>query len=98
MGNDKDGGDEVKLIQNWRQCYKFWSTRLQIAGVFILGALQEFPDAVAQIYMVIPSDIRATLPDDTLRWIGYGCLTAGIIARIIYQPKLHAGVGGKGKP
>jgi len=91
----------VKLIDNWRQCHKFWSVRLQLAGVFLLGALQEFPDAVAHIWLVLPAEIHAAIPDDALRWIGYACLAAGILARIVRQERLHQtqnlGLGGEGQ-
>lgn len=87
----------MKLIPEWRQCHKFWSLRLQVLGVFLLGVLQAFPEVVAHVWLVLPAEIHSAIPDTTLRWIGYACLAAGIIARLIRQDAIHAGVGGQGE-
>lgn len=90
----------MKLIPEWRQCHRFWSVRLQAAGLGILGVLQAFPEAVAHVWLILPAEIHSAIPDEALKWVGYACLVAGIVARIIRQDRLHAadGVGGGGQP
>lgn len=86
------------LISNWRDGWRFWSTRLQVAGVFILGLLEVFPDAAISIWAATPSDIRAQIPADAIQWFGYAIIVAGIIARYIRQNSLHDPVGQRGEP
>ncbi len=79
----------MQLIDNWRQCLRFWSVQLQLAGVAILTILEAFPDAAISIWAVLPADIRASIHPDAVRYAGYAIIGAGIIARIIKQTKLN---------
>ncbi|HEX7386235.1 MAG TPA: hypothetical protein VF285_03030 [Castellaniella sp.] len=91
----------MKLIPEWRSCHRFWSVRLQAAGLGILGVLQAFPESVAHVWLILPAEIHSAIPDAALKWVGYTCLAAGILARIIRQDRLHTtddGLGGEGKP
>lgn len=81
----------MTLIPDWRNWWRFWSIRLQLAGVFILSLLEGLPDAAIATLAVLPPDIRAQINPEHIRYIGYAILTTGIIARLIRQPKLHAG-------
>ena len=85
----------MKLIPEWKQIHKFWSVRLQVAGMAILAFVQEFPDVISQSWLVLPTDIRATLPENLIQWLGYACLALGIFARIVLQTKLQR-PGGNG--
>lgn len=82
----------MTLIDNWRCWWRFWSVRLQIAGVFILGLLDRFPDAAISILAVLPADIRAQIDPEHIRYLGYAIIAAGVIARVVKQPKLDADV------
>lgn len=88
----------MKLIPEWRQCHKFWSIRLQAAGVAILTFVQGFPDAFIHIWAALPSDVTAAFPAGTVKWIGVAVLVCGILARLIRQDAIHAGVGSEGEP
>ncbi|MER1940658.1 hypothetical protein ABS755_08110 [Castellaniella sp. FW104-16D08] len=89
----------MKLIPEWRQCHRFWSVRLQAVGVALITFVQGFPDAFIHVWAVLPPDVTAAFPADTVKWLGIAVLACGIVARIIRQDKLHAPrVGGEGKP
>lgn len=79
----------MQLIENWRQCLRFWSVQLQLAGAMLLTVLEAFPDAAISIWAVLPADIRASIHPDAIRYAGYAIIVCGIVARIIKQPKLH---------
>ncbi|WP_368648536.1 hypothetical protein ABRY95_13725 [Castellaniella ginsengisoli] len=91
----------MKLIDNWRQCHRFWSVRLQLAGAAILTFVEGFPDAFVSVWSVIPADVRAEIPSDLVRWVGIAVVAVGIIARIVRQDRLHEppdpGLGGEGQ-
>lgn len=88
----------LELISNWRDWWRFWSVRLQLAGVFLLGLLEAFPNAAISVWSVMPADIRAEIPADAIQWLGYAIIVAGIIARVIRQDKLHDPVGQRRQP
>lgn len=83
----------MTLISNWRDCWRFWSVRLHLAGVSLLGLLEAFPDAAVSTLAILPPDIRAQIDPEHIRYIGYAIIVAGIIARVIRQNKLHDPVG-----
>lgn len=90
----------MMLIPEWRQCHRFWSVRLQAAGVAILTFVQGFPDAFIHIWAALPSDVTAAFPPGTVKWLGIAALVCGIAARVVRQDRLHEadGMGGGGKP
>lgn len=88
----------MKLIPEWRQCHKFWSVRLQAAGVAILTFVQGFPDAFIHIWAALPSDVTSAFPAGAVKWIGVVVLVCGIIARLIRQDQLHPDMGREGEP
>jgi hypothetical protein len=79
----------MQLVPNWRQWPHWWSVRLQLAGTALLAAFEVFPDAIVSIWIALPSDVRAVVDPDFIRYVGYVVIVAGIIARVIKQPKLH---------
>ncbi|WP_291771421.1 hypothetical protein [Castellaniella sp.] len=88
----------MKLIDEWKQWHKFWSIRLQAAGVAILTLVQGFPDALVSVWSTLPTDITAAFPASTVKWIGIAVLVCGVGARVVQQDKLHAGMGGESGP
>lgn len=88
----------MKLIDNWCQWHKFWSTRLQLAGAAILTFVEGFPDAYISIWTALPDDVRSEIPSNAVRWLGIAVIITGTFARFIKQNKLEqdARVGRKG--
>lgn len=78
----------MQLIDNWRQCLRFWSVQLQLAGVVLLTVLETFPDAAISIWTILPADIRASIHPDAVRYAGYAIIACSIAARVIKQPRL----------
>lgn len=79
----------MTLIPNWRDCWRFWSVRLQVAGVFLLGVMEVFPNVFFSIWVSVPADVAATVPVAYIRYAGYAAIFCGVVARIIRQPALH---------
>ncbi|MNK60144.1 hypothetical protein D3C87_792720 [compost metagenome] len=86
----------MKLIPQWREWHRFWSVRLQILGTAILALALETPHALLTVWSMVPADLRAELPEGTGKWIGIAVIAFGIIARIIYQPKIAKRDGADG--
>lgn len=91
---------KVKMIPNWRQGWRFWSTRLQILGLAFLGLFMEFPDAALSVWVALPPDLKDYLPPQFARYIAYAIFFASIVARFIRQDGLdqRGPVSGRDRP
>lgn len=81
----------MKLVPNWRQCFKFWSVRLGMLGTALTGLLVAFPEAALHAWSLLPGDMKAFIPQQYMPFIGVGVFALSILARLIKQPKLHDG-------
>lgn len=66
----------MKLIENWRQAWRFFSVQAQALALTVLGAWQ-----------VMPDDLRAALPPNVVYAVSMVLLVAGIVGRVVSQPK-----------
>lgn len=73
----------MKLIDDWKKAWRFWSVRLSAAGV----ALLSFPDMFTLVWNQVPADLRAALPYS--KEIALALIVASLVARIVKQEKLH---------
>jgi len=64
----------MKLISNWKDSWKWFSTQAMLLAVAVQGA-----------WDYIPADMRASLPDGFVTWATMGLLVLGIIGRTIRQ-------------
>lgn len=65
-----------RLIPNWRKCWRMFSVQAQALALAILGAWQ-----------VMPQDLKAVIPPSAVFWCAMSLLLAGIIGRLVDQPK-----------
>ena len=66
----------MKLIENWRQAWQFFSVQAQALALTVLGAWQ-----------VMPDDLKAALPPNMVYGVAMFLLVAGIVGRVVAQPK-----------
>lgn len=79
---------KIELIENWRKWYKLWSVRLVALGTVLAGWFIASPDAFLQVWMMLPQDLKDTLPPEVVKYIPIAILTAGTLARVVKQNKL----------
>jgi hypothetical protein len=65
----------MKLVEDWKQAWKWFSVQAMGFSVILLGAWE-----------VLPSDLKATLPEDLVRLLAIGLLSLGIGGRMVQQP------------
>lgn len=75
---------KLRLIDNWRHGWKFWSV---ILGA--LGTIAGCADLLLPVWNMLPDDVRAILPADTLRLIGAALWVLALVARFVKQEKAH---------
>lgn len=73
----------ARLIDDARLWWRFWSLRLQAAGVALLSVTEP----LTQSLNALPADVRGMVP--WLPYLGGALVVAGMLARLIKQ---------KGKP
>jgi hypothetical protein len=64
------------MVQNWRQAWKWFS--VQAFAVII---------ALPAVWMALPADVKAMVPDGWEKWIVTGIALAGLLGRLIDQQK-----------
>lgn len=67
----------MKLIDNYRQCWRMWS----IQAMVIAGAIQG-------AYIALPADMQEMVPDNWMRILTFVVLGLGAVGRLIEQPKV----------
>lgn len=67
----------MQLIPQWRRAWRMFSVQAQALAFAILGAWQ-----------VMPEEMKATLPPGAVYWASMALLVAGIIGRLVVQPKV----------
>jgi hypothetical protein len=83
----------MQLVSDWKNFHKWWSTWFQAAAALFFSYLTAVPDAAIHIWTVLPDDVRSSFPPGYLKWAGVACIVAGILARVVKQPRLSTGVG-----
>lgn len=77
----------MKLIDNWRHGWKFWSVRLGLLGVIL--ELADLANIILPVWSMIPDDVSAMIPDGASKAIGVALCALSLVARFIRQEKLH---------
>lgn len=78
---------KVELIDDWRLFWRFWSVRLGIIGTALTGALVAFPDAALYAWNLLPSDLKAAIPERYVPLIGVAVFVLSLLARLIKQQR-----------
>ena len=65
-----------RLIPNWRKAWRMLSIQAQTAALAVIGGWQALPD-----------DLRSVIPAGMVFGLAMFLLVAGIIGRLIDQPK-----------
>lgn len=78
----------MKLVDDSKNWYKWWSIRLSIVGGSLLTFLELFPHHVAIVINSLPSVVTENVGSEVLKVIGIVCIVASPIARVIRQSKI----------
>lgn len=78
-----------ELIEDWRECWRFWSVRLAAVGTAITGLLVAFPDAALAAWAVMPVEFKDAIPPQYMPLVGVVVFALSIVARLIRQDSLR---------
>lgn len=68
----------MKLIDNWKKAYRMISVQAMVIATAIQGT-----------WVLVPEDLKTSIPPTIVQWITMGLLAFGIIGRLIDQPKVR---------
>lgn len=79
-----------QLVTHWRLVLRQWSFWLGVVGTALTSALLAFPDLALQVWLMMPDDLKRTIPERYTPFIGVGIFALSLIAKFIKQAKLEA--------
>lgn len=82
-------GIRVRLTNQWQIIWKKWSVRFNALGVAVLGYLTLAPDAITQVWTMLPDDVKAFVPVKFGLYIPLAMFVLGLISSYIKQEKLE---------
>lgn len=78
----------LEFVAHARLLWKTWSVWLIGLGTTLGVYLAAFPDALVQVWLMLPADLKAALPVNVAQYISYALIALGVISKFIRQPKL----------
>lgn len=69
----------ARLVDDWRQAWRWWSVRFGIGGAGLLA----LADGLREAWAYVPPDLRGALP--YAQYVAYALLVAGFAARFVKQ-------------
>ena len=69
----------MKLIDDWKQCWRWFSVQAMVLATAIQGA-----------WMFIPPQLQASIPPGWVKTITISLLVLGILGRLVDQPKVQS--------
>lgn len=79
----------MKLIDNWKEAWKFWSVQLGVLGTVVTSVLLASPDAAMVAWNTFPEEFKQFIPPHWMPFIGVGIFACSMGARVIAQQKLR---------
>ncbi|MDZ7894164.1 MAG: hypothetical protein U5M50_03900 [Sphingobium sp.] len=74
-----------RVIDQWRLGWRLWSVRLHAAALALAALFAAAPQAVLELWAMLPVEAKAAIPPHFARWIPVLLGAAGIAARFVKQ-------------
>ena len=68
----------MQLIPNWKKAWRMFSVQAMTLAT-----------AIQATWPMVPEDMKATLPPQLVHWVSVALLVAGILGRLVTQPKVQ---------
>ena len=78
----------LEFVAHAKLLWKTWSVWLVSAGTLLGVYLAAAPDALVQVWLMLPQDLKAALPVNVAQYISYALIALGVVSKFIKQPKL----------
>ena len=74
----------MKLVDNWKQAWRWWSVRLAAFGAAGAGLILAAPEAVLHAWTMLPAELQVGLAEYRTQ-IALAVFVVAVIARLIKQ-------------
>ena len=81
-------GIRLRLYEYWQLVWKKWSVRFTALGLLLQGYLLSAPDAVINMWAMLPPDLRDILPIEYSRYLSFTLFLLALASNYIQQDKL----------
>jgi hypothetical protein len=81
-------GIRLRLIDHWNLIYKQWSFIFTSIGTALLGYLTLAPDAIINLWLVLPTEVQNLVPEKFALYIPLVLCILGWFSKYIKQQKL----------
>lgn len=75
----------MKLIDEWKESWKYLSIQINTLGIFILALLAEMPSHLLGTWSLLPQEIKDVLDKEHLVYLGIIFMVLSILGRIVSQ-------------
>ena len=75
----------MKLIDNWKSCYKFWSIWTSSIGAFLMLVFSFWPDSVLFLWNMAPTEVKELLPNQVVSVLAVFIFAMTVFSRILKQ-------------
>ncbi len=75
----------MKLVDDWRRGWRWWSVKLNLIGNALLVGLLAFPSIAQDVWASLPPDLKAMMPQRIAYFLPLSIFIAATIARLIQQ-------------
>lgn len=79
----------MKLIPDWKKCWKMWSMRISAFGALVMGAIATWPEQLMLMWQSMPAEVRDLIPTYSASYVAAGLFAACAIARLVKQSNME---------
>lgn len=77
------------IVPEARQWWRWWSVRLNAAGLALLTWVQIDPVSVLTVWNMMPPTVQRVLPPNPTLALAFVLFSLALISRLVRQPKLE---------
>lgn len=82
----------IKLIEEWRLAWKFWSIRLGFIGTALISVFTFWPESALYLWNAMPSEVKSIIPPQYVQIIGVVIFAMSMFARLVKQQKVDQAI------
>lgn len=75
----------MKLVENWKESWKFLSNISNLLGIVLLAVLADLPSHLAASWSILPDEFKTAIPQEFIVYVAIGWFIVNIISRLILQ-------------
>ena len=79
----------MKLVEDARDWWRWWSVQFNAVGLAILAWVQIDPVSVLYVWNMMPASVRRVVPEHVLIPIAMALFALSMLSRVLRQSKLE---------